>query len=196
MKLENLVLRFLGLKEGTEDVFFRVQQRNTTTINDQHFQTIFLAFFTRCEQHSITCAELFHPFADMLNVFRMACPRLTDELESSAKANVSLQDEVLFEKHTDFISVMVFPFKSLSPLATAIRRDGQLLSDTLHTVAYRLLHLLQRYNEELCFEAITIINAFYANTMCEFLIDAGASCTSSRSSRSTTASRSIVRPHR
>ena len=72
-----------------------------------------------------------------------------DKLESSAKTYFTLQDEVLFEKHTDFISVLVFPFKFLSLLATTIRRYGQLRRDTLHTVAERLLHLLQRCNEEL-----------------------------------------------
>ena len=53
MNLENPVQTFLGLKEAIEDVFFRVQQCNTT-INDQHFQTISLEFFTRCEQYVIT----------------------------------------------------------------------------------------------------------------------------------------------
>ena len=75
-----------------------VQQCNTT-INDLHFHSIFLEFFTRCEQFVITYAELFNRFAETLNIFRMACPLLVDELESSAKANCTLQDEVLFEKH-------------------------------------------------------------------------------------------------
>ena len=38
MKLENPVQTFLGLKEATEDVFFKVQYN--TTIKDQHFQSI------------------------------------------------------------------------------------------------------------------------------------------------------------
>ena len=136
-----------------------------------------LEFFTRCEQYFITYAALFHRFADTLNIFRMACPRLVEELESSAKANFTLQDEVLFVKHADLISVLVFPFKLLSLIATAIRRYGQLRRNSLHTVAERLLHLLQRCNEELRFDAITLINTFYANTKGEFVINAGASRT-------------------
>ena len=175
MKLENPAQRFLGL-EATEDVFFRVQQCNATTY-DQHFQSIFLEFFTRCGEYFITCAELFHRFADTLNIFRTACPRLAVELESSAKANFTLQDEVLFVKHTDFISVVVFLFKFLSLVATAIRRYGQLRRDTLHTVAERPLHLFQCCNEELRFEDITLINVFYANAKGEFVIHWGASRT-------------------
>ena len=78
-------------------------------------------FFTRCEQDVITYAALFHRFSDTLNIFRMACPLVVDELESSAKANFTLQDKVLFVKDTDFINTMDFLFESLSLLATAIR---------------------------------------------------------------------------
>ena len=89
---------------------------------------------------------------------------------------------------------MVFPFRFFSLLATAIRRYGQLRHDTLHTVAERLLHLLQRCNEELRFEDITLINVFYANAKGEFLIDAGCLSHFVVSSFTTTTSRSIVRP--
>ena len=166
MKLKNPVQTFLGLKEMTEDVFFHVQRCNMT-INDQHFLSTFLAFFTHYEQDFITCAELFHRFENTLDIFRMACPSLVEELESSAKTYFTLLDEVLFVKHTDLISVMAFLFKFLSLLATAIWWYVRLRRDTLHTITERLLHLLQRYNEELRFDN-TLINTFYANTKCEF----------------------------
>ena len=77
-----------------------VRQGNTST-NDLHFHPIFLEFFTRCEQPFITHAEEFILFADMLNILRVACLLLVEELKNSAKTNFMLEDEVLFEKHTD-----------------------------------------------------------------------------------------------
>ena len=131
MKLENLVQTFLGLKEAIEDVFFRTQQCDTT-VNDQPFKSTSLESFTRCERSVITCVSLFRRCADTLDIFRMACPLVVDELESSAKANFTMRDEVLFVKDTDFISVTVFPFKFLSLIATAIRRSGKLRRHAPH----------------------------------------------------------------
>ena len=104
---------------------------------------------------------------------RMACPRLVEEFESSGKVNLALQDEVLFEKHVNFISVTSFPFKFHALIATAIRRYGQLRRDTLHTIAERLLHLLARCNEELHFEDILPITSFFTNAKGEFVIHSG-----------------------
>ena len=170
MKLENTVQTFLGVKEATEDI--KIQQCNTT-INDQQFQSTFLVFFTHCEQYYITYAELFNHLADTMNICRMACPRLVEEFESSGKVNLALQDEVLFEKHVNFISVTSFPFKFHALITTAIRRYGQLRHDTLHTVTERLLHLLARCNEELRFEDITLLTSSFANAKGEFVIHSG-----------------------
>ena len=147
-------------------------------------------FFTRCEQDVITYAALFHRFSDTLNIFRMACPRPVDELERGAKANFTLQDEVLFEKHTDFISVMVFPFKSLSLLATAIRPTAPQLAPHGCRAPAAPHPELQRGAP---FEDITLINAFHANARASLSSTRGASPTLSWSSCTTTTSRSIVR---
>ena len=62
-------------------------------------------------------------FAEVLNIFIIACQRLVEELESSVKTNCTLLDDVLFEKRRGLISVMVSLFEFFSLLATALRKN-------------------------------------------------------------------------
>ena len=118
-------------------------------------------FFDELEVLFIDYSDVFSVYLEVMNICKLLSPSFYNELEEIEK-KFTAEDQQLFNKHCDFLSIVIIPFKFLSKLYLLTQQYRKINKEFPRSYFDRFEMLLFRCNEMLQFEDILSISHVFS----------------------------------